>query len=83
LPFQSPLVVWDHPTVTAAAGPDAGLVTPACLALLLSPGLSGTAFVAVDLAAIVAATDEHLCTARATQKEAARLSVLECWREET
>src|SRR5215470_3585254 len=63
-------------------GPAARLVALAGLALILTPRVVGTAITAVDLAAIAAATDKHLGTAAATQKEPPRLFACEFQHEE-
>jgi hypothetical protein len=46
----------------------AGLVVPACFSLPLAPDLLATAFPAINMATIVAPTDQHLSAAPCTQK---------------
>ena len=53
----------------------ARLVAPAGGALCAAPGVVGTTSRAVDLAAVAAATDEHLRPAARAQKEARRDSI--------
>ena len=78
-----PSAITARPQGMGYAPPGTRLVALAGLALPLAPSVLRAALVAVNLAAIAAATDEHLRTTANTQKKADRRSVREFGRNQT